>query len=66
MIQQGHRYTDGNREYLAMENTDETHIYVDVCQIDVNLPYPLRPLERISTHGLRPMPMAYFHGQVPR
>lgn len=68
MIQQGHRYTDGNREFLAMENTYPYggQQFTNVCQIDRSLPYPLRPVERVSVRNLRPMPMAYFHGATPK
>lgn len=66
MIQQGHRYTDGNREFIAMGSAGHGCQFANVCQIDRSLPYPLRPPERVSVRSLRPMPMAYFHGATPK
>ncbi|MCY1167108.1 hypothetical protein D9M73_70650 [compost metagenome] len=64
LAQQGHRYALDGREVLCV------HImglgYVGVAPIDRTQPYPLG--KSFLTHDTRltPLPMRYFHDQVPK
>ena len=58
---QGHRYRLGDREVLSMESG---HVVV-VREINHADPYPLGSPITVKASWLQPMPMVYFHGQVP-
>ena len=58
---QGHRYRLGDREVLSMESG----LVVAVREIDHTEPYPLSKPIIVKASWLQPLPMAYFHGQVP-
>lgn len=59
--QQGHRYQLGNRQVLAMQSGHA----VEVREIMGDVAAPLGPREVVKASWLQPVPMVYFHGQVP-
>ena len=61
MAQQGHRYQYGEVPVLAMQSG----YVVKVCEIDMEQAYPLRPSFWVLASKLVPLPMKYFHGEVP-
>ena len=58
---QGHRYEMGDRHVLSMESG---HV-VEVRPIDHAEPYPLGAAILVKASWLKPLPMVYFHGEVP-
>jgi len=58
---QGHRYALGDREVLAMQSG---HVVI-VRPIDLEEPYPLGPGITVKASWLQPLPMRYFHGEIP-
>lgn len=59
--QQGHRYALGDREVLSMQSG---HVII-VRPICPEEPYPLGEKITVKASWLKPMPMRYFHGEVP-
>lgn len=59
---QGHRYQLAHLEVIAMSNGPHPEVQV----IDHSQPWPLRYLGRVNAEALTPLPMAYFHGDVPK
>ena len=64
MIQQGHKYLCHLGSVLALESADGAEP-VKVAAINYGQPYPLGPAEIVIADELTPMPMRYFHDQVP-
>lgn len=61
VAQQGHRYRLGDREVLAMG----CGVVLQVREIDQKEPYPLGKPITVKASWLTPLPMRYFHGEVP-
>lgn len=59
---QGHRYEMGARHVLAMESGQ----VVTVRPIDHAEPYPLGAAVTVKASWLKPLPMVYFYGEVPK
>lgn len=59
--QQGHKYQLGDRQVISME----TGVVVIVRPIDYSEPYPLGGQITVKASWLKPLPMAYFGGEVP-
>lgn len=64
MIQQGHRYGCWMGDVLALESANSGEI-ARVALIDKSQPYPLGRADWILADDLDPLPMRYFHDQVP-
>ena len=63
MIQQGHKYRLGfYRDVLALESGEGV---VKVAELDNTQPWGLGRPEHVPAQFLSPLPMRYFHGQVP-
>lgn len=64
LAQQGHRYKLDSQEVLCV------HImglgYVGVAPLDHSQPYPLGKSFLTHETRLTPLPMRYFHDQVPK
>lgn len=61
-IQQGHRYSMGQHDVIAMESG---HAAIRVSVIDHDLLYPLRAPQWTHASQLKPMPMRYLGGHLP-
>lgn len=59
---QGHRYDLCRQEVLALESGAIPMVAV----IDRTRPWPLTHQFRVDAKHLAPMPMRYFHGEVPK
>lgn len=64
MIHQGHKYRCGDLSVLALESAKGAEP-VKVAVIHGNQPYPLGHAEYVIADELTPLPMRYFHDQVP-
>ena len=60
--QQGHRYAMLGDHVLAMQSGP----VVTVRKIDQSEPYPLGAAVRVNASLLKPLPMVYFHGEIPK
>lgn len=60
--QQGHRYRLGDREVVSMGSG----VVVRVRVLDHAEPYPLGSSMTVKASWLQPLPMRYFHGEVPK
>jgi hypothetical protein len=60
--QQGHKYSWYGREVLALESSGWR---VKVALIDMTQPYPLGAVQFVWSQDLKPLPMKYFHGELP-
>lgn len=58
---QGHKYQLGDRQVISMQSG----IVVIVRPIDHSEPYPLGGQITVKASWLKPLPMAYFGGEVP-
>ena len=58
---QGHLYQLGDRQVLSMG----TGVVVIVRPIDYSEPYPLGGQITVKASWLKPLPMAYYGGEVP-
>lgn len=58
---QGHRYQYGTREVIAMQSG---HVVV-VRPINMGEPYPLGAPLTVKASWLQPLPMKYFHMEIP-
>jgi len=58
---QGHRYDLFGKECLALESGE----FVRIAMIDRTNLWPLTDEKQVYATFLAPMPMVYFHGQVP-
>jgi hypothetical protein len=58
---QGHRYRYGNTEVMAMQSG----VVVEVREIDQLDVCPLGARHTVKASWLQPVPMRYFHGEVP-
>lgn len=61
--QQGHRYRLHGREVLALSGGRDT---VKVAYVNAKEPWPLGNPFEVSAAWLNPMPMRYFHGEIPK
>jgi len=61
-IKQGHKYLFQGVEVIALSSGSQV---IRVAELDHSQPYPLGPAKLASAHYLEPLPMAYFHGEVP-
>lgn len=59
--QQGHRYSLGNRDVIAMQSG----VVVEVRELNKAEAYPLGKSITVKASWLVPQPMRYFHGEVP-
>ena len=59
---QGHRYLFGRTEVMAMENGP----FPVVHRITPGDLWPLSYIGRVNAESLKPLPMAYFHGETPK
>lgn len=59
---QGHRYQWGRIEVMAMENG----AFPVVHKITPGALWPLSYIGRVDAQSLKPLPMAYFHGETPK
>lgn len=64
-IRQGHRYECWMGDVLALESAPAGEV-VKVAVIDQSQPYPLGRMDYALADELEPLPMRYFHGQVPK
>jgi len=64
MIRQGHKYNCWLGDVLALESAPAGEI-VRVAVIDHSQPYPLGRADLALAEELKPLPMRYFHDQVP-
>lgn len=64
MVQQGHRYRCWLGDVLALESAVSGEL-VGVAHIDETQPYPLGRPDTVEVDDLTPVPMRYFHGQIP-
>ena len=60
--QQGHRYELGDKQVLAMQSG----VVVNVREIDLREAYPLGQSITVKASWLKPSPMVYFKGEVPK
>lgn len=60
-VQQGHRYDYGGRPVLALGSG---HVAI-VAEIHEEKPWALGQEHTVKASWLTPLPMRYFHGQVP-
>jgi hypothetical protein len=65
IARQGHRYKLIGIEVLALTNSVEGESCVKVAEINQSWPYPLGDSFLAPIKHLIPLPMVYFHGQVP-
>jgi hypothetical protein len=63
VIKQGHKYDYAGRTVLAMESKAEG--VVRVRPIEPTECYPLGREWNVIAFDLKPLPMRYFHDQVP-
>lgn len=61
MTRQGHRYSMGPIEVLALESGSGM---VLVAKIDETHFWPLSTPFKTEAVGLKPLPMRYFHGET--
>lgn len=61
-ITQGHKYSMGLLTVLALESGEQA---IRVAVIDEDAPWPLQSPEWSHARLLKPMPMRYFHGEIP-
>ena len=61
IAKQGHKYSYGSKPVLAMQ----TGHVVEVREIDMTQAYPLGQAITVKASWLSPLPMAYFHGEIP-
>jgi hypothetical protein len=61
LARQGHKYQLGDREVISMQSG----IVVTVREIQAEEPFPLGPLITVKASWLKPMPMVYFHNEIP-
>ena len=59
---QGHRYQWNGTEVMAMENG----AFPVVHKITPGALWPLTYIGRVNAAVLKPLPMAYFHGETPK
>ncbi len=59
---QGHRYLLGDKSVIAMQSGE----VIRVRELDQSEPYPLGPAKEVHAAWLKPEPMKYFKGEVPR
>lgn len=59
---QGHRYEWSGAEVLAMENGQ----FPVIQRITRTAVWPLSYVGRVDAKSLKPLPMAYFHGETPK
>lgn len=60
--QQGHRYVLGDKQVLSMQSG----VVITVREINHGEVYPLGPPITVKASWLKPVPMRYFHGEVPK
>lgn len=60
--QQGHRYQFDGKDVLAMQSG----VVVQVREIDQTEAYPLGKAITVKASWLTPLPMKYFHNEVPQ
>jgi hypothetical protein len=65
IARQGHRYKHKGTDVLAMSNSVKGEPCVKVSEINSSRPYPLSESFLARVEDLTPLPMVYFHGQVP-
>jgi len=58
---QGHRYKYGSKDVMAMQSG----VVVEVREIDQTDVCPLGARYSVKASWLQPLPMVYFHGEVP-
>ncbi len=61
-VQQGHKYLFRGVEVIALSSGTEV---IRVAELDHSQPYPLGPAKLASAYYMEPLPMRYFHDQVP-
>ena len=59
--QQGHRYSMGGVDVIALESGPIVRVGI----LSRGEPWFTRQ-ERVSAEKLEPLPMVYFHGEVPK
>ncbi len=62
IARQGHRYELGDKQVLAMGSG----VVIVVREIDQREAYPLGLPIVVKASWLKPLPMVYFHGEIPR
>lgn len=60
--QEGRTYSYGHHKVMALETGQDT---VRVGFIDQRHPWPIFTTLRVSVARLVPLPMRYYHGEVP-